>query len=52
MWEWKATVRTNYSDFEVRINAPDQMSAFQLLESMYGKGKILANNVYLVGKVS
>jgi len=45
MWKWKATIRTQWSDIQIVISAPDQHSAKVLLESQYGVGSILGNHI-------
>ena len=45
MFKWKATIRTKFGDVEVIIDAPNQHIARQLLESQYGTGVILGNEV-------
>ena len=45
MFKWKAIIRTKWGDVEVTIDAPNQHAARALLESQYGKGVILGNEV-------
>lgn len=46
MWTWEATVRVSGAfDFTVVIQAPDQITATRIIESQYGKGCIVGNNV-------
>ena len=45
LWKWKAIIRTRWGDVEILISAPNQHIARQLLESQYGKGTILGNEV-------
>jgi hypothetical protein len=42
---WKAIVRTKWGDVEVSIQAPNQHIARKLLESKYGVGVIIGNEV-------
>tara|TARA_B100000131_G_C17615112_1_gene409324 strand:+ start:359 stop:505 length:147 start_codon:yes stop_codon:yes gene_type:complete len=45
MYLWKATIRTKWGDIQVSIQAPNQHIARNLLESKYGTGTILGNEV-------
>ena len=45
MYTWKATVRTPWGDIQASIQAPNQHIAKMLLESKYGLGTILGNEV-------
>jgi hypothetical protein len=45
MWKFRATIRTSWGDVQVTVEAPNQHAARVMLESMYGKGKILGNVV-------
>jgi|ETNvirenome_6_85_1030632.scaffolds.fasta_scaffold00568_25 hypothetical protein len=48
MKTWKATVRFNNGDAQVTVRAPNQHTALQMLESMYGVGRVLSNIVIQV----
>ena len=45
MFNWKATVRTKWGDINVSIAAPNQHIAKKIIESKYGNGTILGNEV-------
>lgn len=45
MFTFKAIIRTKWGDNPVSIRANNQHIARALLEEMYGKGKILGNEV-------
>ena len=45
MYNWKATVRTQWGDIPVTISAPNQHIARKIIESKYGRGTILGNEV-------
>ena len=45
---WKATIRTEWGAVEVTICAPNQHVARKMIQSQYGKGKILSNIVQRV----
>jgi hypothetical protein len=49
MKTWKATVRFNNGDGQITIQAPNQHTALQMLESMYGKGRVIGGIVTQVG---
>jgi len=44
-FRWKATIRTRWGDVEVTVDAPNQHIARKLIESKYGTGTILGNEV-------
>ena len=43
--KWKAIIRTEWGDIEITIDAPNQHVARKLLESKYGVGTIIGNEV-------
>ena len=43
--KWKAIIRTKWGDIEITIDAPNQHIARKLLESKYGVGTIIGNEV-------
>jgi len=43
--KWKAIIRTKWGDIEITVEAPNQHIARQLLESKYGVGTIIGNEV-------
>ena len=45
MFEFYATIRTKWGDAKVSVSAPNQHVARKLLESQYGKGTILGDEV-------
>ena len=45
MLEFYAIVRTKWGDAKVTVSAPNQHVARSLIESQYGKGKILGDEV-------
>jgi hypothetical protein len=49
IWKWRATIRIKGAhDFEITIMAPDQIAARRIIESKYGRGCILGDNVWRV----
>ena len=44
-FRWKAIIRTRWGDVEVTVDAPNQHIARKLIESKYGPGAILGNEV-------
>ena len=45
MYLWKAVIRTRWGDIQVSTQAPNQHIARKILESKYGEGTILGNEV-------
>tara|TARA_R110001592_G_scaffold251901_1_gene514587 strand:+ start:174 stop:320 length:147 start_codon:yes stop_codon:yes gene_type:complete len=45
MLKFWATIRTQWGDVKVTIDAPNQHAARALIEAQYGKGKILGDEV-------
>ncbi len=49
MWTWEATVRlAGCHDFTIRIMAPCQITAKNIIEAQYGIGCIIGNNVWRI----
>lgn len=43
MKQWKATVQTKWGDVEVKVNAPNQHAALQIIKGMYPGCRIIGN---------
>ena len=45
MKQWKATVRTEWGDVDVRVSAPNQHAALKIIRGMYSGCLIIGNYV-------
>tara|TARA_A100001515_G_C4524483_1_gene194674 strand:+ start:653 stop:808 length:156 start_codon:yes stop_codon:yes gene_type:complete len=44
-FKWKAIIKTKWGDVSVEVDAPNQHVARNILESKYGRGTIIGNEV-------
>ena len=44
-FKWKAIIKTQWGDVSVEVDAPNQHIARKIIESKYGRGTIIGNEV-------
>ena len=44
-FKWKAIIKTQWGDVNVEVDAPNQHVARKIIESKYGRGNIIGNEV-------